>query len=77
MAIRNQHSRQSRNYIIETINGVQFYIQAATYQSKSLIYQAKNKIENGKLNIPNDLINSGKTILIICEGKGNYQFSLI
>ncbi len=77
MAIRNQHSRQSKNYIIETIHGVQFYITMATCQPKYLIYQAKNKIENNKLNIPNDLINSGKTILIVCQGKNNYEFTLI
>ena len=70
-------ARHSKNYIIEMINGIHFYIEPATSQSKSLIYQAKNKIKNGKLNIPTDLINSGKTIMIICEGKANYKFSLI
>lgn len=77
MAVRNQHSRQSKNYIIETINGNLFYIQPARYQSKSLIYQAKNKIKIGKLNIPSNLLNSGRAILVICYGKGLYEISLL
>jgi len=77
MSVRNQHARQTKNYIIEVINGVTYYIEPDTYKSKSLIYQAKNKINNGKLVIDEELVNSGKPILVICQGNGNFKTSLI
>ena len=77
MAVRNQHVRQSKNYIIETINGVRYYIMPETYASKSLIYDAKRKIANGKLEIPNSLKESGKTILVICKGNNLYSFDIV
>ena len=74
MAVRNQHSRQSKNYIIEKIAGDYFYIQPYAGLSKGLIYQAKRKIQDGKLEIPQELKETGKTILVICKGKGEYKF---
>lgn len=77
MAVRNQHSRQSKNYIIENIEGIYYYIVPDTGLSKSLIYQAKRKIQYGKLEIPQELKKTGKTVLVICKGKGEYKFDNI
>lgn len=77
MAVRSQHSRQSKNYIIEVINGTTYYIEPNTYVSKSVIYQAKNKIINGKIQIPQEIINIASAVLVVCNGNGNYQFSIL
>jgi hypothetical protein len=65
----------SKNYIIENINSVQYYIEPATYVSKSTIYQAKQKLFNGSISAPIELLNSCKTILVVCEGNGKFKFS--
>jgi hypothetical protein len=77
MAIRKQHSRQSKRYLIEKIDGVQYYIEPDTYISKSVIYQTRNKIKSKKLDLPLNLLQSKKTILVVCLGKGKYKFSTI
>jgi hypothetical protein len=77
MAVRNQHSRQSRNYIIETIGGVRYYIEPDTFQPKSLVYAAKKAIVLGRVKAPIELIETGKTIGVICLGKGNYKFETV
>ena len=77
MAVRNQKSRQSKNYIIEKIDGVIYYIEPNIYQSKRLVYSAKKKLQSGKLVIPSELKDTGKTVLVICNGGGAYQFSNI
>lgn len=77
MAVRKQHSRQSKNYIIENINGVMYYIEPETYVSKSVIYTAKKNIISNNLVIPIELLNTGRPILVICKGKGKYNFSII
>lgn len=77
MAVRNQHSRQSKNYIIEKIDGIIYYIEPNIYQSKSLVYSAKKKLQSGKLEVPSELKDTGKAILAICNGGGDYQFSNI
>ena len=77
MAVRNQHARTSKNYIIERINGVQYYIQPETYVSKSAVYRAKNKLISGKIKAPQELIDTNKTIFVLCQGCGEHQFSLI
>lgn len=77
MAVRSQHARQSKNYIIENINGMWYYITKSTYQSKSLIYHAKKKLANGTLNAPQEIKNIAKTILVTCEGGGVYNFEVL
>ena len=77
MAVRNQNTRRTINYKIITHEGIRYYLQVGSFQVKNVIYTAKRKIENNKLEVPKNLIESGKTILVICNGKGNYEFDTI
>ena len=67
----------STNYKIITHEGIRYYLQIGSFQVKNVIYTAKRNIINGKLTAPKDLIKTGKTILVICNGKGNYEFETI
>ena len=77
MAVRNSTSRTTTNYKIITHEGIRYYLQVGDFQVKNVIYTAKRKIENNKLFAPDKLIETGKTILVICNGKGNYKFNTI
>ncbi|WP_422105559.1 hypothetical protein [Winogradskyella sp.] len=77
MAVRNQNARRTTNYKIITHEGVRYYLQVGAFQVKNVIYTAKRNIENNRLKAPEELIKTGKTILVMCNGKGNYDFSLI
>ena len=74
MGLRSQRPRISKNYIIENINGVQYFIEPATYVSKNVIYQAKKKLSKGLISAPIELLISCKTILVVCEGNGKFNF---
>ena len=77
MAVRNSTCRTSTNYKIINHEGIRYYLQVGDFQVKNVIYTAKRKIKNNKLSAPNKLIETGKTILVICNGKGNYKFNTI
>jgi hypothetical protein len=77
MAVRNQNSRRTTNYKIITHENIRYYLQVGSFQIKNVIYTAKKSIENNKLKAPKELIETGKTILVMCNGKGNYKFSTL
>lgn len=77
MSVRKPTSRTTTNYIIFTHNDIRYFIEPETYQPKSLIYQAKAKLMQGKIVAPSNLVSSGKTILVICNGGGKFTFSHI
>jgi len=77
MAVRNSTSRTSTNYKIITHEENRYYLQVGDFQVKNVIYTAQKNIINGKLIAPKELIETGKTILVICNGKGNYEFNII
>jgi len=79
MAVRNQNknSRKSSSYKIITHNDIRYYLQVGDYQVKNVIYTANKNILNGKLIAPKEMIKTGKTILVTCNGKGNYEFETL
>lgn len=77
MAVRNQNSRQSRNHTIAEINGVNYYIQLGSFQTKDVVYTAKKRLIDGKISAPKEMIKSSRTILVMCNGGNNYEFSTL
>jgi hypothetical protein len=77
MAVRNRHTRQSTNYIIRVINDIRYYIQPDTYLRKSIVYEVERKIKENKIVIPPEFKQHNKTILVICKGGNDCNFSLL
>lgn len=77
MAVRSSRPRKQNNYLIFTHEDIRYYLEAGSFQFKNVIYTAKKSILCGKLKVPIELIETKKTILIVCNGKGEYIFDVI
>lgn len=59
MAVRSQHSRQSKNTISLQVNGIFITLMGLNWEvNKSYLYSIKKRIINNKISIPNQINQS-------------------
>ncbi len=80
MAVRNQQTRTSTNYIFVKYNNQDFMLKIGAFQTMAVVYSTKRKLLSGKIEVPFiDNPKNLKTILITCskENEGGLKFDII